>query len=434
MATKKLSELNESLASDPTDFVLLMNTESRTAKKISIENLIKIDHSNVLDRYKFSRDSISGFNSSSIQLSTGNMDGDLVYYAPTTITISGADAAEITGQYEFSGINNNNLYWQNSNDLTISRVDTDGHWTINSGINTLYQFSGQECYPKFGNINLLDESGLSVSKSINSRHTKTKEGPIILNSFFGKVDNLFKATPSLSIDLKEYASITYSGSQILHSSAPEDPIAAFIPKTVELGYADNAQAHSPLSFTSSINQNHPLIFEYSLNSFVVNKITEKISGMKGDCSFHQNFSTNIAASLAPTRTGVVVNGPANFSGFKPVTPSFSLDIDGNGGVTYEKDVVLLERYFSGISGAGLVEGLNLSPGINSRTGHQDIANYIQSGIDLSAFDINENGQLDQSDIDLIKFYVVSGGINPSNSIEKNTMTDNQLKENLLKLF
>lgn len=437
MATKKLSELNESFASDPNDFALLMNKDSRTAKKISIKNLVKVDSTNVLDKYRFGRSDISGFNSSSIQLSQGNADNDFLYYTPATITISGSDAPEVSGQYEFYGIKDNNLYWQNSNSFMISRVDTDGHWGIRNGINganTLYLISGQESYPKFGNIDLLDENGLSASKSVNLHHTKTKESPVILNNRLGKIDNLFKAGPNLPIDLKEYASITYLGSQNLYSSYTGDLGVTFTPKTVELGYSDNFGTHSPVSFVNGNRQNIPVIFEYSLNSFTVNKVTEKISGSKGTCSFDQSFSTNIVAATPITRTGVAVNGDGDLSEFKPTAPLFSLDIDGNGSVTYEKDVVLLERYFSGITGDDLIQGLNLSPGLNARTGYQEISDYIESGINLNAFDINENGHLDQSDIDLIKFYTVSGRVNPSNSIEKNTMTNAQLKDNLLKLF
>lgn len=434
MATKKLSELNESFASDPNDFVLLINKESRTAKKISIKNLVKVDNTNVFDKYRFGRSDISGFNSSSIQLSQGNADNDFLYYTPATITISGSDAPEVSGQYEFYGIKDNNLYWQNPNGLQISRVDTDGYWSIKNGVNTLYLISGQESYPKFGNIDLLDEDGLSASKSVNSRHTKTKESPVILNNRLGKIDNLFKATPYLPIDIKEYVSITYSGSQNLYSSYTGNLGVAFTPKTIELGYSDNGGAHGPISFANNNHQNIPVIFEYSLNGFTVNKVTEKISGSKGTCSFDQGFSTNIVAATPITRTGVAVNGDGDLSEFKPTAPLFSLDIDGNGSVTYEKDVVLLERYFSGITGDDLIEGLNLSPGLNARTGYQEISDYIESGINLNAFDINENGHLDQSDINLIKFYTISGRVDPSNSIEKNTMTNAQLKDNLLKLF
>ena len=141
MANKKLSELNESFASNPSDFVLLINKDSRTSKKISVENLIKVDSSNVLDRYQFSRSDILSFTSSSIDLSAGDIDSDFVYHAPTTINISGTDAAEISGQYEFAGIKNNNLYWKNSNNIEINKVNDENYWNFASDKTSVMKIS-----------------------------------------------------------------------------------------------------------------------------------------------------------------------------------------------------------------------------------------------------------------------------------------------------
>ena len=432
MANKKLSELNESFASDPKDFVLLINKDDRTAKRISVANLIKIDSSTVLDKYQFARDNVSDFGPSSIQFSAGDMDNDYIYYAPTTINISGQDASEITGQYEFAGIKNNNLYWKNSENIEINRVDGESFWNFQNGQNTLYKFSGQECYPKFGKINLSDGAELVTSKVMSSRQLKTKESPIILSNLVGVIDTLFKAQSSLTLNNKEYANISYSGVKNLYSYSNINEGPVFTPKTVELNDLSNTGTHSPLSFFGGGDQTSPIIFEYSLGEFKVNKVTEKISGLKGNCSFHQNFSTSIVVDAAATVTGIVVSGPLDISGFKPANPSFKLDIGGNGAVTYNNDIILLKRYFSGVSGTGLIDGLNVFSG--NRSSYQEIESYIQSGIDLNAFDINENGYVDQSDIDLISYYTLSGVIDPSNSVEKNAMTDAQLKDNLLKLF
>ena len=432
MATKKLSQLNESLVADPSDFVLLMNKQTRTAKKISVENLIKIDSSNIFDRYEFSRDGVSDFDASSIQFSVGDINSDLVYYAPKTITISGVDAVEISAEYEFIGIKNNNLFWRSFNNVEITKNNGAEYWGIyDQQSNLLYKFSGQECYPKFGKIDLLDSAGLSTSKSVNLHHAKTEESPIVINSYLGKTDNLFGATPNLSISNKEYVDVSYSGSQNFYSYGSGDIQTKFAPKTVEIGVNNNYQTHSPLGFIPTNNESYPIIFKYSLEGFTINKVSEKISGENGYYSFGQNFSKKITPTPI-TKIGVLINGDLEFSGFKPTSQPFSLDMNGDGSVDYSPDVVLLERYFSGISGSELITGLEVSPG--TRTGHEVIAEYIRSGISSSAFDINEDGHFDQSDVDLIRFYTTHGRISSSNTIEKNRMTDNQLKENLLKLF
>jgi len=59
MATIKISDLQQFQAISTGDFALVINTETRTPKKIAISDLVTINRENIFSRYKFSRDPFS---------------------------------------------------------------------------------------------------------------------------------------------------------------------------------------------------------------------------------------------------------------------------------------------------------------------------------------------------------------------------------------
>ena len=71
MATKNISDLERFSSIETGDFFLVINTGTRIPKKIAVEDALFTDKNTVTSRYRFSRNSLDGFNNS-VSVQTGD--------------------------------------------------------------------------------------------------------------------------------------------------------------------------------------------------------------------------------------------------------------------------------------------------------------------------------------------------------------------------
>lgn len=427
MATKNISDLERFSSIETGDFFLVINTGTRVPKKIAVEDAIFTDRNTVVSRYRFSRNSFDGFNNS-VSVQTGDFLENSVYSTPETIRFTGFTGSANTAlnsTYSLSGIQNDNLAWSSGN-FSIVKSGSETYWNLNSGSSGLFQFSSGLTYPNFGPINLLNSTGgfSGVNESgVVSFQTKSSSTPI----FFGQaspVTGLFESTCNFPIESFESADIDFLYStQTFPSSNSGNLIFDADNSNISSGQKSAATSITATGLTQTI-------FTLGVTGLQINKLIESGSGAFGNFSFNNSLNSGVSITNSPVVTGIMTNDSVDLQNTKPSIAFKSLDIDNDGLVTSGVDLVLLDRYFNGTTGNALITGLSFS-GSGVRSGYADIQNFIQSGIDLNSYDVNEDGFVGSDDINFILNFGSGSGVPITG---RNAMKSGQLQSNISTMY
>ena len=144
MATIKISDLQQFSSVSTGDFALVVNTETRTPKKIAISDLITVNRNNIFSRYNFSRGaSLTGFDQSSISFQAKNLENKFVYNIPETITLDGFSLSNglLNKTFNLSGIKDDNFCWSGAG-FSIQKSGENPHWDICQGSTILFKQDG----------------------------------------------------------------------------------------------------------------------------------------------------------------------------------------------------------------------------------------------------------------------------------------------------
>jgi hypothetical protein len=430
MATIKISDLQQFSSVSTGDFALVINTETRTPKKIAISDLVTIDRDNIFSRYKFSRgSSLTGFDQSSISFQAKNLENQFVYNIPETITFIGfsASAGLLNQTFNLSGIKDDNFYWSGT-DFSIQKSGETPHWDIYSGSSVLFKLTGNTTYPQFGPVDPLTISGSGTNESgVVSRQVKTQDTPFLTSSVNGEITGLIESTFNISLPTFESAEINYKHGTTYYPAS----------SSANFTFSNNNESFKSLNEKGSVTSitttgaSGQTIFELDVSGFSVNSITESLTGNLGDFNFSQPFVNNFQLTDSIKTTGVILTDSYELSQYKPQLAIHSLDIDNDGNVSSEIDVLLLQRYFNGLTGNDLVSGITFTTGVGQRYLSSEIESFIQSGLDLNAYDINEDGIVGSDDITFITGFI--SGLAPA-STGRNGSKEPHLISNLQKLF
>lgn len=440
MATIKISELKRFTEVESGDFAIIINTGTRTPKKIAIEDLVNFGGGAIFSRFKFNKQDLKDCTDTvSVSGQTGDSLESSVYSTPATIRFTGFTGAANTGfntTYTLSGIQNDHLAWS-SGDFSITRSGSGAYWNLNSGSSGFFQFSSGLTYPNFGPIfnsnsgdrNLLDGTGgTGVTESgLVSLQSKTGDTPIFFSNISNPVTGLFQSDNNLPIQNSESANINF-----LYNTG-------FFPSSGS-GNLNFNQSNSSVSSGQSIpttsisgSGTAQTIFTMGVTGFTINKIIESGSGDLGNFSFNNTFNQNFSITNTSIVTGVVVNDSVDLQNTKPQVRYRSLDID-NDGLASTGDMTLLKRYLAGTTGTGLVSGISFNTGTGLsgvRSGFADIQSFIQSGIDLNGYDVNEDGSVGSDDFTLIFNFASGSGVPVTG---RNGMKAIQLQSNMQAMF
>ena len=442
MATIKISELKRFTEVESGDFAIIINTGTRTPKKIAITDLVNLNGGTIFSRFKFNKENLNdctGTISASGQ--TGDSLESFVYSTPTTIRFTGFTGAANTGfntTYTLSGIQNDHLAWS-SGDFSITRSGSGTYWNLNSGSSGFFQFSSGLTYPNFGPIfnsnsgdrNLLDGTGgTGVTESgLVSLHSKTGDTPIFFSNISDPVTGVFQSDINLPILDAESANINF-----LYNTG-------FFPSTgsIDLNFNQGTTVVSsgqsvPVTSISGSGKSQT-IFTVEVTGFTINQIVESGSGNLGNFSFNNNFNQDFEMANTSVVTGIVVNDSVDLQSTKPQVKYRSLDID-NDGLASTGDMTLLKRYLAGTTGSGLVSGIFFNTGTTGeitglRSGFSGIQSFIQSGIDLNGYDVNEDGSVGSDDFTLIFNFASGSGVPVTG---RNGMRPIQLQSNMQAMF
>ncbi len=427
MATKNISDLERFSSIETGDFFLVINTGTRTPKKIAVEDVIFTDQNTANSKYRFTRNSLDGFNNS-VSVQTGDFLEDSVYSTPETIRFTGFTGAANTAlnsTYSLSGIQNDHLAWSSGN-FSITKSGSGVYWNLNSGSSGLFQFSSGLTYPNFGPITLLNSTGglSGVNESgVVSFQTKTSSTPIFFSQI-SRVTGIFEATYNLPLSGFESADIDFLYTTETFPSSNSGNLSF----NADNSNISSGQKSAATSITGTgLNQT---IFTLGVTGLKVNKLIESGSGIFGNFSFNNFLSSGASITNSPVVTGIVTNDSVDLQNTKPSITFRSLDIDNDGLATTGVDLVLLERYFNGTTGNALITGLSFS-GSGVRSGFADIQNFIQSGIDLNGYDVNEDGFVGSDDINFILNFGSGSGVPTSG---RNGMKSGQLQSNISTMY
>lgn len=440
MATIKISELKRFTEVESGDFAIIINTGTRTPKKIAITDLVNFDGGSVFSRFKFNKENVDDCAGTiSVSGQTGDSLESSVYNTPTTIQLTGFTGAANTGfntTYTLSGIQNDHLAWS-SGDFSITRSGSGAYWNLNSGSSGFFQFSSGLTYPNFGPIfnsssgdrNLLDGTGgTGVTESgLVSLQSKTGDTPIFFSNISDPVTGVFQSDVNLPILDAESANINF-----LYSTG-------FFPSTGSVNLNFN-QASAVISSGQSVPVTSisgsgaaQTIFTLGVTGFTINQIIESGSGSLGNFSFNNNFNQDFTITNTAIVTGIVVNDSVDLQSTKPQIKYRSLDID-NDGLASTGDMTLIKRYIAGTTGSGLISGISFNTGTGLsgvRSGFADIQSFIQSGIDLNGYDVNEDGSVGSDDFTFIFNFASGSGVPVTG---RNGIKAIQLQSNMQAMF
>ena len=400
MAIKKISDLQQFSSISTGDFALVVNTETRTPKKIAISDLVSINRDNIFSRYTFNRDSISGFDQSGILFQTKNLENQFVYNIPETITFSGfSSSANLLNQsFNLSGIKNDNFYWSGTN-FSLQKSGENAHWDIFSGSTVLFKLTGNTPYPQFGPVDPLTTSGTATSETgVIARQTKTQDTPFLFSSANKTITGFVETSLNFTLSSFECAKIDYQYGESYYPASGSG----------NLTFSGNEEAFRTINDTGSVTSivttgmTDQTIFELDISGFTLNSISESVTGRLGSFDLSQVFNKSFQLTNDIKITGAVVNDSFDLLERKPQLTSYNLDINNDGTVLNVDDILLFKRYaMSGITGADLISGITFDTGSGIRSGAAEIESFIQSGLDLNAYDINEDGVIGPDDITFI---------------------------------
>ena len=430
MAIKKISDLQQFSSISTGDFALVVNTETRTPKKIAISDLVSINRDNIFSRYTFNRDSISGFDQSGILFQTKNLENQFVYNIPETITFSGfSSSANLLNQsFNLSGIKNDNFYWSGTN-FSLQKSGENAHWDIFSGSTVLFKLTGNTTYPQFGPVDPLTTSGTATSETgVIARQTKTQDTPFLFSSANKTITGFVETSLNFTLSSFECAKIDYQYGESYYPASGSG----------NLTFSGNEEAFRTINDTGSVTSivttgmTDQTIFELDISGFTLNSISESVTGRLGSFDLSQVFNKSFQLTNDIKITGAVVNDSFDLLERKPQLTSYNLDINNDGTVLNVDDILLFKRYaMSGITGADLISGITFDTGSGIRSGAAEIESFIQSGLDLNAYDINEDGVIGSDDITFITGF--ASGVALA-STGRNGSKEAHLKNNLEKIF
>ena len=430
MAIKKISDLQQFSSISTGDFALVVNTETRTPKKIAISDLVSINRDNIFSRYTFNRDSISGFDQSGILFQTKNLENQFVYNIPETITFSGfSSSANLLNQsFNLSGIKNDNFYWSGTN-FSLQKSGENAHWDIFSGSTVLFKLTGNTTYPQFGPVDPLTTSGTATSETgVIARQTKTQDTPFLFSSANKTITGFVETSLNFTLSSFECAKIDYQYGESYYPASGSG----------NLTFSGNEEAFRTINDTGSVTSivttgmTDQTIFELDISGFTLNSISESVTGRLGSFDLSQVFNKSLQLTNDIKITGAVVNDSFDLLERKPQLTSYNLDINNDGTVLNVDDILLFKRYaMSGITGADLISGITFDTGSGIRSGAAEIESFIQSGLDLNAYDINEDGVIGSDDITFITGF--ASGVALA-STGRNGSKEAHLKNNLEKIF
>lgn len=430
MAIKKISDLQQFSSISTGDFALVINTETRTPKKIAISDLVTIDRENIFSRYKFNRDSITGFDQSSISFQAKNLENQFVYNIPETITFSGfsASAGLLNQTFNLLGIKDDNFYWSGT-DFSIQKSGETSHWDIFSGSTVLFKLTGNTTYPQFGPVDPLTTSGTSTSESgVIAKQTKTQDTPFLFSSNNKTITGFVESTFNFSLSTFESAKVNYQYGESYHPASGSG----------NLTFSGNGESFENVGetgiVTSIVNTGvtGQTIFELDISGFTLNNISESVTGTLGSFNLTQGFNQSFQLASDIKITGAIVNDSFDLLDRKPQLTSYNLDINNDGTVLNVDDILMFKRYaISGLTGTDLITGITFDTGSGIRSGAAEIESFIQSGLDLNAYDINEDGVVGSDDITFITGF--ASGVALA-STGRNGSKEAHLKNNLEKIF
>ena len=430
MAIKKISDLQQFSSISTGDFALVVNTETRTPKKIAISDLVSINRDNIFSRYTFNRDSISGFDQSGILFQTKNLENQFVYNIPETITFSGfSSSANLLNQsFNLSGIKNDNFYWSGTN-FSLQKSGENAHWDIFSGSTVLFKLTGNTTYPQFGPVDPLTTSGTATSETgVIVRQTKTQDTPFLFSSANKTITGFVETSLNFTLSSFECAKIDYQYGESYYPASGSG----------NLTFSGNEEAFRTINDTGSVTSivttgmTDQTIFELDISGFTLNSISESVTGRLGSFDLSQVFNKSFQLTNDIKITGAVVNDSFDLLERKPQLTSYNLDINNDGTVLNVDDILLFKRYaMSGITGDDLISGITFDTGSGIRSGAAEIESFIQSGLDLNAYDINEDGVIGPDDITFITGF--ASGLALA-STGRNGSKEAHLQNNLEKIF
>lgn len=428
MAVIKISDLQQLPAISTGDFALVINTETRTPKKIAISDLVTINRENIFSRYKFSRDPIlTGFDQSSISFQAKNLENQFVYNIPETITFSGfsASAGLLNQTFNLSGIKDDNFYWSGT-DFSIQKSGENPHWDIYSGSSVLFKLTGSTTYPQFGPVDPLTTGGAATSETgVISRQVKTQDTPFLFSAVNKVITGFVESSFNVYLPFFESAEINYKHEATFYPAFGSGNLTF---SGSNKSFSSLNQKDSVISIVNS-GASGQTIFELNVSGFSVNSISESASGSLGNFNFIQPFFDNFQLTNNIKITGAIVNDSHNLLDYKPQLTSYTLDVNNDGVVSQQDDILLLQRYFNGLTGDDLISEISFASG--TRSGAAEIESFIRSGFDLNAYDINEDGVVGSDDIAFITHFS-SGLALPS--IGRNGSKEAHLQNNLQKIF
>ena len=431
MATIKISDLQQFSSVSSGDFALVINTETRTPKKIAISDLVTINRNNIFSRYEFARDSsLTGFDQSSISFQAKNLENQFVYNIPETITFSGfsISANPLNQTFNLSGIKDDNFCWSGVG-FSIQKSGENPYWDICQGSNILFKLSGITTYPQFGPVDPLTISGSGTSETgVIARQTKTQNSPFLFSSANKLITGLVESVFNVNLSALESAEINYKHGATCYPASGSSNLV-FSNNNESFKSLNKKGSVTSITNTGALGQT---IFELDVSGFSVNSISESLTGGLGSFNFSQSFVNNFQLTNSIKTTGAIVNDSYRLSQYKPQLAIHSLDINNDGIVSNIDDMLLFERYaISGLTGADLITGITFGTGSGIRSGAAEIASFIQSGLDLNAYDINEDGIVGSDDITFITGF--ASGLAPA-STGRNGSKESHLTSNLQKLF
>lgn len=431
MATIKISDLQQFSSVSTGDFALVINTETRTPKKIAISDLVTIDRNNIFSRYKFSRDPLlTGFDQSSISFQAKNLENQFVYNIPETITFSGfsASAGLLNQTFNLSGIKDDNFYWSGT-DFSIQKSGENPNWDIYSGSSVLFKLTGNTTYPQFGPVDPLTISGSGTNESgVVSRQVKTQDTPFLFSSNNKTITGLVESTFNIYLSSFESAEINYKHGATCYPASGSSNLI-FSNNNESFKSLNEKGSVTSITNTGALGQT---IFELDVSGFSVNSISESFTGSFGGFNFSQPFVNNFQLTNSIKTTGVILNDSFDLLDHKPQLTGYNLDINNDGSISNADDILLFKRYaISGLTGADLITGITFGTGSGIRSVAAEIESFIQSGLDLNAYDINEDGIVGPDDITFITGF--AAGVTLV-STGRNGSKEAHLQNNLEKIF
>jgi hypothetical protein len=290
----------------------------------------------------------------------------------------------------------------------------------------LFKLTGSTTYPQFGPVDPLTTGGAATSETgVISRQVKTQNTPFIFSAVNKVITGFVESSFNVYLPFFESAEINYKHEATFYPAFGSGNLTF---SGSNKSFSSLNQKDSVISIVNS-GASGQTIFELNVSGFSVNSISESVSGSLGNFNFIQPFFDNFQLTNNIKITGAIVNDSHNLLDYKPQLTSYTLDVNNDGVVSQQDDILLLQRYFNGLTGDDLISEISFASG--TRSGAAEIESFIRSGFDLNAYDINEDGVVGSDDIAFITHFS-SGLALPS--IGRNGSKEAHLQNNLQKIF